>query len=218
MKRTSLLSLIVIGILSTVTFASAPESLSEAKRNVIQYHDSGQYNKDVRDIAEEATAYLKQRLADPDSFKGKKPAIVLDIDETSLSNYAILAQHSFGGSKSELLKAISRANNPAMAPILQLYKYAKTHHVAVFFVTARNEQMRSVTKNNLKRAGFEDWDKLYMRGKDNHGASVEAYKTAARKEITDNGYDIILNIGDQDSDLAGGYADKTFKLPNPYYS
>jgi hypothetical protein len=29
---------------------------------------------------------------------------------------------------------------------------------------------------------------------------------------------IIANLGDQFSDLAGGYAERTFKLPNPFYS
>ena len=31
------------------------------------------------------------------------------------------------------------------------------------------------------------------------------------------GYLIILNVGDQESDLTGGFADRTFKLPNPFY-
>ena len=31
------------------------------------------------------------------------------------------------------------------------------------------------------------------------------------------GYDIVANFGDQLSDLTGGFADKTFKLPNPMY-
>ena len=38
-----------------------------------------------------------------------------------------------------------------------------------------------------------------------------------RKEITQQGYDIVFSIGDQQSDLVGGYSDKTYKLPNPYY-
>jgi hypothetical protein len=28
---------------------------------------------------------------------------------------------------------------------------------------------------------------------------------------------IVLNMGDQESDLMGGYAQRTFKLPNPFY-
>jgi hypothetical protein len=27
----------------------------------------------------------------------------------------------------------------------------------------------------------------------------------------------VLNMGDQLSDLEGGYAERTFKLPNPFY-
>jgi hypothetical protein len=33
----------------------------------------------------------------------------------------------------------------------------------------------------------------------------------------DEGYTILLSMGDQRSDLEGGYAERTFKLPNPYY-
>jgi hypothetical protein len=43
------------------------------------------------------------------------------------------------------------------------------------------------------------------------------YKTATRKHIESLGYEIVANFGDQYSDLEGGYADKTFKLPNPTY-
>ena len=31
------------------------------------------------------------------------------------------------------------------------------------------------------------------------------------------GYRIIANVGDQESDLTGGGADRSFKLPNPFY-
>lgn len=43
-------------------------------------------------------------------------------------------------------------------------------------------------------------------------------KTAARIDIESRlGYTIIANIGDQDSDLRGGHAERTFKVPNPFY-
>ena len=32
-----------------------------------------------------------------------------------------------------------------------------------------------------------------------------------------SGYDIVANFGDQFSDLNGGFADQTFKVPNPMY-
>jgi len=42
------------------------------------------------------------------------------------------------------------------------------------------------------------------------------FKTAARAEVAKD-FTIILNLGDQQSDLDGGNADKAFKLPNPFY-
>jgi HAD superfamily, subfamily IIIB (Acid phosphatase) len=43
------------------------------------------------------------------------------------------------------------------------------------------------------------------------------YKSGVRAYIESKGYDIVGNFGDQFSDLEGGFADKTFKLPNPNY-
>jgi hypothetical protein len=43
------------------------------------------------------------------------------------------------------------------------------------------------------------------------------YKSGVRAHIEDLGYEIVGNFGDQFSDLDGGFADKTFKLPNPNY-
>jgi predicted secreted acid phosphatase len=43
------------------------------------------------------------------------------------------------------------------------------------------------------------------------------YKSATRAHIESLGYDIVANFGDQFSDLIGGSADRTFKMPNPNY-
>ncbi len=43
------------------------------------------------------------------------------------------------------------------------------------------------------------------------------YKSATRAYIELLGYDIVASFGDQYSDLTGGYADRTFKMPNPNY-
>ncbi len=44
-----------------------------------------------------------------------------------------------------------------------------------------------------------------------------AYKSGTRAYIESLGYDIVASFGDQPSDLIGGYADRTFKMPNPNY-
>ena len=43
------------------------------------------------------------------------------------------------------------------------------------------------------------------------------YKSGVRAHIESQGFEIVGNFGDQFSDLIGGFADKTFKLPNPNY-
>lgn len=43
------------------------------------------------------------------------------------------------------------------------------------------------------------------------------YKSGTRAYIESLGYEIVANFGDQFSDLLGGFADDTFKMPNPNY-
>ena len=43
------------------------------------------------------------------------------------------------------------------------------------------------------------------------------YKSGTRAYLESLGFDIVANFGDQFSDLKGGFADKTFKMPNPNY-
>jgi predicted secreted acid phosphatase len=43
------------------------------------------------------------------------------------------------------------------------------------------------------------------------------YKSATRAHIESLGYEIVGDFGDQFSDLIGGSADRTFKMPNPNY-
>jgi predicted secreted acid phosphatase len=43
------------------------------------------------------------------------------------------------------------------------------------------------------------------------------YKSGTRAYIESQGYDVVADAGDQFSDLEGGFADKTFKMPNPNY-
>ena len=43
------------------------------------------------------------------------------------------------------------------------------------------------------------------------------YKSGTRAYIESQGYDIVGDFGDQFSDLLGGFANKTFKMPNPNY-
>ncbi|WP_201258102.1 HAD family acid phosphatase [Piscirickettsia litoralis] len=114
-------------------------------------------------------------------------------------------------------QAEGRADDVAIKPTLVLYNFAKANGVAIFFVTGRTEMYRKATMKNLKEAGYISWQQLDLKPNSYNKPSVIDYKQSRRKAIEAKGYDIVLNIGDQYSDLAGGYADRTYKLPDYMY-
>jgi len=157
-----------------------------------------------------------------------KPALVLDIDETSLSNWSNLKANNFGfiadgacdrlpngpcGFKAWILQGVA----PAIMPALDLFNAAKAKGVAVIFITGRRDRERQATLWNLDRAGYEGWAKLVTRSDDDAHATVQAFKTEERRKLAEAGYTIIATVGDQQGDLDGGFAECTFKVPNPFY-
>lgn len=208
------LSLVLLS-LSAAIYAE-PANLTFAKQNLVKYHDSGDYLHEFEQVIKTAKLYLAQKIKKNQS-EHKKLALVLDIDETSLSNYQYMKPRDFGGTLKQFNQDIERGDAPALEPTLKLYNYAKKNHMAVFFVTGRKENQRQITSHNLKKAGYSAWDGLYLKPNDYHQKSIIPYKSKARKEIASRGYTIVESIGDQNSDIEGGYSEKGFKLPNPYY-
>lgn len=207
-----------IGISLSAVVAAEPLNLSEAKEVAINYHDSGAYDYEVASVIKEAMEYLEFRITKNQQIKQpQKLAIVMDIDETSLSNYKDMRTLNFGGTMEQIDQMSLKADDPPIKSSLDFYNYAISHGVAVFFVTGRHESERQSTIKNLNEAGYRGWTHLYMKPNDYQTKTVITYKMAMRRAIIAQGYDIIINIGDQESDLKGGLADMTFKLPNPYY-
>ena len=212
---------------NTASAAGLP-NLGQYKIELTKYQESGQYERDLEAAVSPAKAWLAQQAK-----RNGKLAIVLDIDETSLSNWPVIKADDFGFiprgpcdlSKSDLPQGacgwliwISQARNQPIAPTLELYRQARKQGVAVFFITGRPESLREPTERNLRAAGYDGWTALVMvPGNFPRTKSAVDFKAPARKRIVDQGYAIVLNMGDQESDLAGGYAERTFKLPDPFY-
>jgi len=152
------------------------------------------WQKDCAAVMAQALPYLKQRIAD--AATGEKQAVVFDIDNTTLET-------DFGFSYP----------SPANAPVLDVAEYAQDHGVALFFVTARPDIIKSLTEYNLKHVGYQV-SGLYVRNFIDLFTGVADYKTAQRKAIEAKGYTIIANIGNSATDLSGGHAEKTYKLPD----
>jgi acid phosphatase len=121
----------------------------------------------------------------------------------------------FGYSRSSWAEWVSDGKAPAIAPVRELYRKARALGVKTVFITGRRERDRPGTEKNLRAIGCGEYDVLIFKPDATAGTTVD-FKRAARIEL-EKRFTIIANIGDQESDLAGGHAEKTFKLPNPFY-
>lgn len=195
-------------------------NLGKLKTRLIAYHnctaDHGCYTADVDRQSTLAIAILRRR-ADR-AMPGEKLALVLDIDETALSNWSEEMQDDFGYIAKDWNDWVDKKRASAITGTLRLFKEAAAHGVSVFFISGRGEAQREATADNLKSAGYDQWAGLALRGPHPKEQSTTEYKSSERRKIVDAGYHIILNVGDQFSDLNGDpKAERSVKLPNPFY-
>jgi len=199
----------------------AVPALYEAQGRITEYIESGRYDADVARVVADADAWLTERAP-----KVTRPAIVLDIDETALSNWrAYRLNHwarilqgdcnlEHGPCNIRVWQAMGQST--AIAPTLRLVAHARALGVAVFFITGRPTENRAETERNLREQGYT-FERVILLPSDQRFASGVDFKAPERHRIADEGYTIVLTMGDQQSDLDGGAAERTFKLPNPVY-
>jgi hypothetical protein len=209
--------------------------IGEFTQAVRDYHDSGAYERDLERGGSRARAFLlrqtralrgRARLRCRRAKRGRrkaalrracrrpKLAVVLDIDETSLSHYEELQATNFSGATAALAAAVISADSPPIAPTLAVYRAARARRISVFFITGRPQISEMPTTQNLDAAGYRERAGLSFKPND---AATIPFKSGQRAKIEKRGFRVVVNVGDQESDLAGGHADRSFKLPNPFY-
>jgi predicted secreted acid phosphatase len=219
--RPAAFALLAASVLAAPAFAATPPpttaaqipNLSIVKAEIVAYYASGTYEREASGVAAAAQAYVDERVRE----HARRPAIVLDIDDTALSDYPYEAAHDFGYGPASYDAAVAAESFPAIAPTLHLAQHAKAEGVAVIFVTGRRTPERAVTLANLLNVGYPQPDGLMLRPVGDHASSVIPFKSHARAQVQAAGYTVLISMGDQRSDLTGGHAERTFKLPNPMY-
>jgi predicted secreted acid phosphatase len=201
---------------------SEPANVGLTKLVAVKYHDSGDYMSDLARAAAPANDWLRQRAP-----QVSRPALVLDIDDTALTNWPVIVANDFGRFPAGpcLLPQGPcgwhawdlRGQDAALEPTLQVFQTARSLGVTVFFISGRPESERAATERNLKAAGYSGYERAFLTPNGSHFASAVDFKAPVRQKIVEMGYSIVANMGDQMSDLEGGYSDKTYKLPNPFY-
>jgi HAD superfamily, subfamily IIIB (Acid phosphatase) len=195
-------------------------NLGTLKTELKEYHDCtckcGCYAHDLDGQADRAIEFLRRRAAHRGPHE--KLALILDIDDTTLSTYPEMLDADFAYNPPVFDRWLDSAQATAIPGTVRIYKEAQRLGVSVFFVTGRKESQRAVTERNLRAQGFDNWKLLVMLPANHGSQTTGAFKAVARAQIAAAGYTLALNVGDQWSDLKGKpKAEYSVKYPDPYY-
>ena len=194
---------------------SEPPNIGKLKLSVKNYIESGSYATDIQKVYTQARSFIEENMKE-----GVKYAVVMDIDETTLSNMEYEERYQYGFSMKTWNEWIQEEKAKAIPAAKEFYDWGISKGITFFFVTGRKQYADSLeadpTVKNMHTEGFTKYGKLYLKPSVK-GLETVVYKAGARKEITEQGYVILASIGDQFSDLKGGYAASVWKIPNPMY-
>jgi hypothetical protein len=187
---------------------------------------SSPYISEMHSIESSTLASLP--AVDPSARK----AVVFDADDTTLWTYDLEdgVMH-FNFDPTVQATWVFGQLFPATPGMVDFVDAVEAKGYAIFGITGRRFAQEDATVGNLEKVGYTEFnaDNFYTKwdgadtNKPSYVTCVAActtveYKANTRKHIEqDLGYDVTLNIGDQWSDLQGGYADQALKLPNPTY-
>ncbi|MBV8933676.1 MAG: acid phosphatase [Kutzneria sp.] len=216
-------------------FGAQPANLGQVKNDVKAYYgdsvdqaghhhasDDSDWARQTTSALAQGKAFLRMRLAQGVAH----PAIVIDVDDTAQLTYGWEADHDFGYNAAAAEQAIQADEFPAIRPTLELASWAAQHGVRIYFLTGRPEHQRTATLKDLADDGYPVPAGAFLKPE---GGSPPAYLTCAptcttvqfksltRGYVESLGNTIVLNLGDQFSDLEGGHAELPVKLPNPMY-
>ncbi len=162
------LALLVVAAVAPAAVAGPATHPSEERiAELREYHDSGRYARDLRAVNRSARRYLRRELRDG----VRRPAIVLDVDETSLSNWARLSASDFGA------KPVPKTVGARSVPFRNvIYDYTLGQAMADGFVkepavaTRKDFDPRSVGEQELEQIERQ------------HGQEAKAREEAKRQQ------------------------------------
>ena len=211
MPRARLIALALVALLALAATATAATVRTNATPDALRA-GKATYERQLTAGYAQATKLLDAQL----KKHPKKPTVVLDIDETTLSNWACLDAADFN--LSGLATCVIQGTSKAIPAAKAFIKHARAKKVAIAFITGAPEQVCAARKKNLIAQGIPSAFTITCKPASYTTDSIVPYKSGVRKALVKKGATIVLNVGDQKSDLSGGTAKAFVKLPNPIYT
>ena len=133
--------------------------------------------------------------------QGKRPAIIVDVDETVLDNTAYEARMILDGTKypEGWINWGKEAVATEVPGAKDFLNYAASKGVTIFYVTNRVIELKESTKKNLTKLDIP-WDQgidtVLMRGQDNWDSNK-----GPRRDLIGEKYRVLLMVGDNLGDF-----------------
>lgn len=187
-------------------------NLDSYKSLLKDYVNSGDYHKEISNTISQSASHVNPYIGQ------KNICVILDIDQTSIDQMPLMLKYDFGWFNADLQEADIRTDFPVIQETLSFYNGLLINYIDVIFLTSRRQKYDKYTKQLLANCGYKDYTQLITRPNDDEG-TIQDFKIRSRQQLVAQGWNIIANIGDQQSDLDGGNPDYDgcFKLPNPFY-
>ncbi len=193
---------------------------------IVALRQAGGYTADIDETVLQARKYLDRWLTKKCGRNANgarvikcRAMLVADIDDTLVSWYSYYASPTSNwtvdkAAESAVMKA---CGTPAIKPTVKLLQYAESRGVAIVLISGRTEAQRSYTASCVKKIGVNGFKELIVRSPAQARSTAERFKSQERRALVRAGWKIALSVGDQVSDMSGGYAEAGFLLPNPMY-
>ena len=202
MKKT--LKMTALAVVSAFVLAGCTHNATQGDAQLQQQavlginwmQESGEYDA----LAYQAFNTAKVAFDHAKVKKGKKKAVVVDLDETMIDNspyagWQIQNNKPFDGK--DWTRWVDARESGAIAGAVEFNNYVNSHKGKMFYVSNRKDKNEKAgTIDDMKRLGFTGVDEssLYLK-KD------KSAKSARFAEIESQGYDIILYVGDNLDDF-----------------
>ena len=237
-------------VLITIISCTAPEETAETNPTLqatLWVQNSAEYQALTSMAYQTAETHLKEAVSDKnwtaeltqnsDSVKQLPPAVVLDIDETTLDNSPFQARMIEQNSEynSEAWEQwVREAQAEPIPGAVAFTKAADALGITVIYLSNRNADTEAETRKNLEELGFpvsDEGDVVLLKGEQENWTSA---KTARRAFVAEN-YRIVMLFGDDLNDFLpakkiteqersslleehrANFGKKWFVLPNPVY-
>jgi len=173
-------------------------------------------------------------------YKGLKPAVILDIDETVLDNSPYQARLVRSGSEyneADWAKWCKEERARALPGAVAFTQFAARHGVAVIYISNRSQDLDTATIDNLRKVGLpvSGPDALLGLGTVLRGCDQVGTEKSCRRRWVGQRYRVLMQFGDQLGDFVSvlnntdagrsqamapyitWIGSRWFVLPNPTY-